>query len=134
MKSVNNADPLVTSITPDLVKLPPLVITDIEKLDYLLLHMKEKQKEFVNIYSVSKEKWGDNRLLYLFFAEYLRRNNFTMIQNHTKQPEYVWKQMITPRGLSIESFKYEYKRQRKKRKNEIQEKSWYQDLASYLFA
>lgn len=124
---------MITSTNTDLVKLPPLLIADMEKLDYLLLRMKERQTEFINIYGVCKEKWGDNRLLYLFFAEYLRRNDFTTVENHRNHREYVWKQMIAPRGLSTPSFKYEYIKQRKNKKKERQERSWYQDLASFLF-
>ena len=103
----------------DEIKLPPLSGRDIDKLDYLISRMKEKQTEYVDIYIVCKEKWGgDNKLLYLFFAEYLRKNYLSTVQSHTRDREYAWKHMIAPRGLAARSFKNEYRRQYKeKRKN-----------------
>ena len=48
------------------IKLPQLSASDIDKLDRLLSYMKENKTEFINIHSVCKDKWGDNRLLYLY--------------------------------------------------------------------
>ena len=114
------------------IKLPLLRADDIDKLDYLLFCMKQKQAEFVNIHSVCKEKWGDNRLLYLFFAEYLKKNHFTMVQGQTSNPEYAWQQMIAPRGLVFDSFKNEYLRQQEEKRKQTPGMTWYKFVTSYL--
>jgi len=113
---------MLTSINMKEINLPNLPGGDIAKLDQLLSFMKENNTEFIDIYKVCKKKWGDNKLLYLFFAEYLKRNSFALVQNYSKGEEYVWKQMISPRGLALDSFKKEYARQRKKRKEAAPEK------------
>jgi len=106
------------------ITLPPLPARDIEKLDQLLLFLKQNKTEFINIHSVCKEKWGDNRLLYLFFAEYLKKNSFTTAKNTKDGEKYVWKQMIAPRGLAFHGFKKEYNKQRQKKKKETDVKDW----------
>jgi len=100
------------------LELPPLPVADIEKLDYLLARMKEKQTEFVDLYSLCREKWGDNRLLYLYFSEYFKKNNFTAVQTSQTHTQYVWQHRITSRGLSMESFRQEYIRQNGVGKND----------------
>src|SRR5690349_3947659 len=113
---------MLTSINMKEINLPNLPGGDIDKLDQLLSFMKENNTEFIDIYKVCKKKWGDNKLLYLFFAEYLKKNSFALVQNYKKGEEYVWKQMISPRGLALDSFKKEYVRQRKKKKEITPEK------------
>lgn len=132
MQLTNTIDAPVISNSMDGVQLPPLPIDDIEKLDYLLSCMKEKQTEFVNVYSVCKDKWGDNKLLYLYFAEYLKKNYFTTVQNHRNTPEYAWQQMIAPRGLLMAGFKREYMRQREVKNKNAQSISWYKFITSFL--
>ena len=113
---------MITSTDMKEIKLPNLPGGDISKLDELLAYMKENDKEFIDIYKVCKNKWGDNKLLYLFFAEYLKKNSFTLVENYSKGEEYMWKQMISPRGLALDSFKKELARQRKKKKAETPQK------------
>ena len=132
MQTVNSIDSSVIEGSRDGIKLPPLPVDDINKLDFLLSRMKEKKTEFVNIHSVCKEKWGDNKLLYLFFAEYLKKNYFTTVQSRTNNPEYAWKHMIAPSGLAFKGFKYEYIKQRAEKGKEAQESSTYQFIASFL--
>jgi hypothetical protein len=103
------------------IKLPPLYFNDLVKLDNLLLFMKKNKSTYVNIYSFCKDKWGENRMLYLFFAEYLKNNSFTLVSNENNAREYAWRQMIAPNGLAIESFKKEYVRLHR-RKNKTLER------------
>jgi hypothetical protein len=117
-KKYKNMKFLVDSFGIRDIKLPPLPLADIEKLDYLLAVMKKNQTEFVNIHLICKKKWGDNKLLYLFFAEYLKINGFALVEDYTKGEKYVWRQMIAPRGLALDSFKNEYRRQRKQKMQE----------------
>lgn len=100
------------------IKLPNLSNSDINKLDQLFSFMKENEKQFVDIYKVCKKKWGDNKILYLFFAEYLKKNSFTLVETDNQGGEYVWKQMISPRGLALDSFRNEFRRQSKKKRKE----------------
>jgi hypothetical protein len=104
------------------IKLPNLLISDIGKLDQLLYLMKENETEFIDIYKVCKKKWGDNKLLYLFFAEYLKKNSFTIAKSNSIGDEYVWKQMVSPRGLALDSFIQEQIRQCKKTEKKLPEK------------
>jgi len=123
LHSINSWNP---SNGSERIKLPPLPVEDINKLDQLLSFMKEHRTEPVNIYTFCKAKWGDNRLLYIFFAEYLRKNSFTSVQSYPVNGEYIWNQMIEPGGLALGSFKKEYVRQRKmKMANGEQAKLWY---------
>src|SRR5688572_23851267 len=89
-----------TSTTED-IQLPHLSSSEIAKLDQLLLFMKERKTMYTNIFSFCKEKWGDNKPLYLYFSEYLKRNSFTSVQNSTNGIEYAWGQKITERGLAL---------------------------------
>lgn len=105
--------------TTENIQLPRLSINDIAKLDQLLLFMKEKQTTYTNVFLFCKEKWGDNKPLYLYFSEYLRKNSFTSAPNNTNGIEYAWGQKITKRGLALDSFKKEYIRQRENKKSFI---------------
>lgn len=95
------------------IKLPHLEIRNIEKLDQVFLFLKENHSSYNDIYEFCKAKWGDNKLLYLCFAEYLKVNSFTFVQNHSNGIRYSWKQKIAERGLALDGFTSEYNRQRK---------------------
>lgn len=127
MQLVNNTDFQVMPGYMNEVKLPSLPDADIKKLDQLLSFMKKNKTESVNIYMFCKAKWGDNRLLYLYFAEYLRKNSFACIQYQNQGAEYVWQQIITPTGLAFDGFKREHVRQyeSEKAKKETSGHSWY---------
>lgn len=98
----------------DKIKLPPLSANELGKLDVLITFMKENKNEYINVNKFCKEKWGDNRLLYIFFAEYLKKNSFAIIQTDKKGPEYVWEQKISQEGFKLNSFKNAYRIQAKK--------------------
>lgn len=117
-EQINRATPWAHSNTSTVngIQLPNLSINDIVKLDQLLLFMKEKKTIHNNIFSFCKERWGDNKLLYLYFAEYLKKNSFTAVQPSTRGIEYAWNQKITHRGLALDSFKKEYHRQLENKK------------------
>ncbi len=97
------------------IKLPLLEIRNIEKLDELFLFLKENYSSYNDVYRFCKERWGDNKLLYLCFAEYLKVNSFTLVQNDSNGINYSWKQRISERGLALDSFKKEYNRQYNKK-------------------
>ncbi|HET7819880.1 MAG TPA: hypothetical protein VFL70_11285 [Bacteroidia bacterium] len=97
------------------IKLPLLEIRNIEKLDELFLFLKENYSSYNDVYRFCKERWGDNKLLYLCFAEYLKVNSFTFVQNDSNGINYSWKQRISERGLALDSFKKEYNRQYNKK-------------------
>ena len=105
----------VNSATED-IQLPHLSGNDIVKLDHLLLFMKERKTMYNNVFSFCKEKWGENKALYLYFAEYLKRNSFTSVPDSTNGIEYSWGQKITQRGLALDGFKKEYDRQQENKK------------------
>jgi hypothetical protein len=98
------------------IKLPFLPTSEIEKMDYLLCFMKENKAKYIDVYSVCKGKWGDNRLMYLFFAEYFKSNSFAIVQSNNDKGEYVWMQKISSRGLVLDSFKKEFIRQQERKK------------------
>ena len=124
MQQINT--PAQSDLSNEEIKLPLLSLHDIKKLDHLLSYMKENKNYYINIHSVCKVKWGNDRLLYFSFAEYLKTNSFTMVKNHNGDGKYIWNQMISARGLALDSFKNEYIRQREKKNNEVQGKHWYQ--------
>ncbi len=97
------------------IKLPLLEIRNIEKLDELFVFLKENYSSYNDVYRFCKERWGDNKLLYLCFAEYLKVNSFTFVQNDSNGINYSWKQRISERGLALDSFKKEYNRQYNKK-------------------
>ncbi|HNO70262.1 MAG TPA: hypothetical protein PKO16_00645 [Bacteroidia bacterium] len=97
------------------IKLPLLEIRNIEKLDELFVFLKENYSSYNDVYRFCKERWGDNKLLYLCFAEYLKVNSFTLVQNDSNGINYSWKQRISERGLALDSFKKEYNRQYNKK-------------------
>jgi hypothetical protein len=97
--------------------LPPLLPEDINKFDILLEFLKQNKIGFINIGQFCFDKWGNNRQLYLSFATHLKINGLTYVQNHDGE-EHIWEQMISQRGLMLDSFSNEYKRQNEKEKKE----------------
>jgi hypothetical protein len=107
LNSTNSASP---------VKSPPLPLSDIDKLDQLLFFMKTNKNEHVNIYAFCKTKWEDNKLLYLFYAEYLKKHSLTVVLDQQQASEYSWNQKISPEGLAFNGFKNEYRRQHEQKR------------------
>jgi hypothetical protein len=126
MKPINSTNHPDASENHQEIKLPSLSKDDLDKLDRLFSFMKKNKTEFINIHSFCKEKWGDNKLLYLFFAEYLRKNDLALTKNRKDGEKYVWNQIIAPRGLTFQGFKKEYSRQLENKRKVAQGKRWQQ--------
>lgn len=88
------------------MKLPTLSAEDIEKLDKVLVFLKENKDSYINISTYCSQTFGDNDQLESSFAECLMENGLT-----TSKSDYIWSQMITQEGLAFDSFKNEYHRQ-----------------------
>lgn len=95
------------------MKLPALSTEDIEKLDAVLVFLKENKESYINISTYCSQTFGDNNQLELSFAECLIKNGLT-----TSKTDYIWSQMITQEGLTFDSFKNEYHRQSADKKKE----------------
>jgi hypothetical protein len=92
----------------DHAKLSCLSMRDIAKLDKLILYLQVRQNDYVDVYAFCKKEWGDNTLLYIFFAEYLRSNKFTSVMDRGEDYKYPWKHIITNKGMELKSIKEKY--------------------------
>ncbi len=104
------------------IKLPNLSEVEIEKLDELFNFLKSEfmiknHSGFLKIGVYCKDKWGDDKILYYCFAETLAKNGLTETQFNNGE-EYIWNQRFNIGAESFDSFKNEYHRQEKLKKQD----------------